>query len=140
MNLAEVKFGDETYFKPPLNQVVGGLLGLEGGLGQSQVVLVRGNGQDRIGDLGYQQDLYAAAGLFRGKVFLQGPPFQAANTVKEVDLLGTDGQIGAILFHSHRRSSPEILPRTRSLTYRIVSRRSPRHLFARVRASDGFLP
>ena len=60
----------------PSNQMVGGLLGLEGGLGQFEVFTVRGKSQIGVGDFGHQQDLRAAAGLVGGEVFLQRPFFR----------------------------------------------------------------
>ena len=102
LRLAKVQFGRETDVEAPPDQVVGCLLGIEGGSGEPEVFPIRGEGQVRVGDCGYQQDLRAAAGLFGGKVFLQRRVFQAADAAEEVDLPGADPQVDVVL----RRRSP----------------------------------
>jgi len=82
-----------------LDKVVGGLLGLEGGLGQGEGLAIGRQGQAGFRHGGDQQYLRAAAGLLGGQVFLQGAVFEAADAAKEINLPGGDAEIGLVAFH-----------------------------------------
>ena len=105
LRLIEIQFGGEPNIIAPFDQIVGGLLRLEGGLRQFEVFPIRGKGQIRVGDRGHQQDLRAAAGLLRGQVFFQRPIFQAADAAEEVDFPGSDTEIDTRIVRSVGASS-----------------------------------
>ena len=102
LGLTQVQFGREPDVITPPDQIVGGLLRLQGGFRQFEVFPVRGQGQIGVGHCGHQQDLCAAAGLLRGQVFFQRPIFQAADAAEEINLPGTDTEIDIVLFGGHR--------------------------------------
>jgi hypothetical protein len=65
-------------------------------LGQLEGFPVRGEGQVRIGDAGYQQDLRAVPRLLGGKILLERLVLQAADAAEEIDLPLADPEVDAV--------------------------------------------
>jgi len=64
-------FSGQPDFKTTIDQIISGLLGLQGRPGQLEVFPICGKSQVNIGNFRYQQNLSAATGLFRGQIFFQ---------------------------------------------------------------------
>ncbi len=85
---AEVQFIGEADIVSSLDQVIGGLLGCEGGLRQFKVFLICCQQKIGSGNCGYERDLGTAPGMLGSKVFFKGLVFKAPDTSEEIDLPG----------------------------------------------------
>jgi len=82
------------------------LIIVQGVFGQDQAFAVGGQRQVVGGHLADQADLHGAPGLFGRQVFLQGLLAEAAHPAEQVELVGADGEIGAVLVNGFGSAGP----------------------------------
>ena len=102
LRLSKLQFGREPDVVTLPDQIVGGLLGIQGGLGQLEGFPVRREGQVRVGDPGHQQDLRAVPRLLGGKVLLERLVLQAADAAEEIDFPLADPEVDVVFRDSPR--------------------------------------
>ena len=97
LRLPQIQLGRGPHLKAALDQLVGGLLGREGLLGQLQPLAVGGQIQVVGSHLGHQADLHGAPRLLGGEILLQGLVLQALHPAEQVEFIGADPEADAVL-------------------------------------------
>lgn len=99
-----------------LSQAIALLLGGQGRLAQRQQLLIRQQGEIGVGHRGHQGDLGAALGLDLRQIGLQRLIFEALDPAEQVQLVGGDADVGAVL------AADGALPRAAEIVRSLLAR------------------